>query len=89
MDFNKYDSCPKIKCEAFQEVIKTEYTPLGKKCAFEWEVYYEQSAVLCRGDVCLTPSINPPKCEAEKKTIWRRLVGMCDDGIVRWREVKQ
>ena len=84
-----------ITCMAVQRVVLYRLTRAGAKCAKEIAAYPYWDRVnketlsnmeamwFCKHD-CPTA---PPTCDPERIVFWRRLVGMCDDGLVRWKEI--
>jgi hypothetical protein len=83
-----YD-CGKIECQAFAEIV--ELKPVAS-CQ-EWmdirkanQSYYDEQEARAKGTKY--DGLYSSACEKEIASV--RLVGLCDDGIVRWskREVK-
>ena len=95
MQFPNCDNLPKnskeficikpIKCQAFLEVVESVHTEAGAKCKQDWEQYYKAEKDSCSKGSCLTVYITPPDCTEERIALSRRLIGLCDDGVVRWQ----
>ncbi len=78
-----------VRCEFSQVITRSSYTAAGAQCAEAWRAYLDRKAGLCSNGACLALYIIPPTCETETVPGWKRQVGFCDDGVVRWREVAQ
>ena len=64
-----------VKCQAYQEVQGWEWIYINK---FQG------------GAPCVMPGEmrGGILCSREQKILWRKLIGICDDGTVRWVEIK-
>lgn len=83
-------NCPKIMCEFFQSVVMYRPTPEADACEERWWGFRlaqrSDEKEKWRGNL---PG-SPPNCNTwdGMVTAWRREVGFCQDGTVRFREVK-
>ena len=73
-------------CNAYQEIVESTHTEAGSKCNDLWNNYYALENARCSGDSCHAVYIIPPDCKPEKVVLSRKLVGLCDDCAVRWKE---
>ena len=75
-----------VSCEFFKSVEKSSYTVAGQQCDDWWQEYHERIKSRCHGAVCYSIYISTPTCVRETTPVWKREIGFCDDGTVRWRE---
>lgn len=78
------------RCRAFQEVVESTMT--AEPCLKAWRTYLKNRKEWCikyppMG--CGSLDSYDSGCGPERVVLSRKLVGLCDDGVVRWKEVKR
>ena len=73
-----------INCTAFQEVQGWKWQDI--ECGKLWNDYWDQLEFINKHGYAIR--VVSPSCELKPKILWRKLIGMCDDGTVRVKEIK-
>ena len=66
-----------VKCQAFEEVQGWEWGPWNRQVEWSWH-----------SDKDYKKDDNGNYFVREREILWRKLIGYCDDGTVRWKEEK-
>lgn len=72
----------KVECQAYEEVRGWEWG--DSNCNAEWDKFEIRALEVARKGYAIR--VIPPECSDWKKILWSKLVGLCDDGVVRWQE---